>query len=112
MHGYDDAAGDDALGERDELFRDEAEDDARIGLGRRAHQVADGRRNLDGLAAAHRLGEERILGVGVAQQGGGSHAKLAGDVGQRGGGEAFGGEDSAGGVEDLVAADARRTSHL
>ena len=112
MHGHDDAASDDALGEGNEPLGDAPEYDARIGLGRRAHQFADRGWDFDRFAAAHRLGEEGILGDGVAEQRGGGHAELAGDVGQRGGGEAFGGEDSAGGVEDLVAADARRTSHL
>ena len=112
VHGYDDAAGDDALGEGNELGGDAAEDDARVGLARRTHQIADGRRNLDRLAAAHGLGEERVLGVDVAEERGGGDAELAGDVGQRGGGEALGGEDTAGGLDDLIAADARRAAHL
>jgi hypothetical protein len=112
VHGHDDAAGDDALGEGNELLGDAPEDHARIGLGGRAHQIANRSGDFDRLAAAHRLGEERILGDGMAEQSGGGHAELAGDVGQRGGGETFGGENATGGVEDLIAADARRTAHL
>jgi hypothetical protein len=112
MHGHDDAAGDDALGEGDELLGDAPKNQARVRVGRRAHQLANGGGDLDGLAAAHRLGEERVFGDGVAEQRGGRHAELAGDVGQGGGGEALGGENAAGGVEDLIAADARRAAHL
>lgn len=112
MHGHDDAAGDDALGERDELLGDAPEDDARIGLARRAHQFADRGGDFDRFAAAHRLGEERVLGDGVAEQRRGRHTELAGDVGQRGGGKALGGKNAAGSVEDLIAADARRATHL
>ena len=112
VHGHDDAAGDDALGEGDELRGQAAKNGARIGLGGGCGQVAHRRRNLDGRAAAHGLGEERVLGADVPQQRGGGHAELAGDVGQRRRGEALGGEDAAGGVEDLIAADARRPAHL
>ena len=112
MHGHDDAAGDDALGEGDELRGQAAEDDARIGVARRASQIAHRRRNLDCRAAAHGLGEQRVFRIDVAQQRGRGDAELAGDVGQRGGGEALCGEQPAGGVEDLIAADARRSSHL
>jgi hypothetical protein len=112
VHGHDDATGDDALGEGDELRGNAAEDDARVGLAGRARQIADRRRNLDGLAAAHRFGEERVFGVDVAQERGGGDAELAGDIGEGGGGEPLGAEDATGGVEDLVAADARRAAHL
>jgi len=112
VHGHDDAAGDDVLGEGDELLGQAAEDDARVGVARRGGQVGHGRRKLDGRAALHGLGEERVLGVDVAQQRRGGDAELAGDVGERGRGEAFVREDAAGGVEDLIAADARGTTHL
>jgi len=111
VHGHDDAAGDDALGERDELGGDAAEHHARVGLAGRLRQVANHRRQLDG-AAVHRLAEQRVLRLHVPEQRGGGDAELAGDVGQRSGGEALGGEDAAGGLEDLIAADARRASHL
>jgi hypothetical protein len=112
MHGHDDAAGDDALGEGDELRGQAAQDEARVGVAGRRGELGDGRRNLDGRAAAHGLGEELVFRVDVAEQGGGGDAELAGDVGQGGGGEALRGEDAAGGVEELIAADARRPSHL
>ena len=112
MHGHDDAASDDALGEGDELRGQTSEDDARVGVAGRGRKLRDRRRQLDGRAAAHGLGEKRVLGVDVPQQRGGGDAELPGDVGQRGGGEAFVGEDAAGGIEDLIAADARRATHL
>ena len=111
VHGHHDAAGDDVLGERDELGGHAAEDDAGVGLAGRLRQVADHRRQLDDLAV-HGLAEQRVLRLHVAQERGGGDAELAGDVGQRGGGEALGGEDAAGGFQDLIAADARRASHL
>ena len=112
VHGHDDAAGDDALGKGDELRGQAAEDDAGIGVAGRGGQIGHGRGKLDGRAAAHGLGEEGVLRVDVPEQRGGSHAELAGDIREGGGGEALGGEDAAGGVEDLIAADARRPAHL
>jgi hypothetical protein len=109
VHGHDDAAGDDVLGKGDELRGEAAEDDARVGVAGGRGQVGDRGRDLDPL---HGLGEELVLGVDVAQERGGGDVELAGDVGQGGGGEALGGEDAAGGVEDLIAADARRAAHL
>lgn len=110
--GHDDVAGDHLLGEGDELLGDAAEDHARIFGGRGRGQGEDAGRRLDDLRAAHGLGEERVLGADVAEKRGGRDLELAGDVGQGGGGEALGGEDAAGGVEDLIAADARGAAHL
>lgn len=112
VHGHDDAGGDDSLGEGDEPLGDAAEDDARIGVRGCRRQIADAGGRLDDLAALHGLGEEGVLGVDVAEEGGGGDAELAGDVGEGGGGEALGGEDAAGGGEDLIAADARGATHL
>lgn len=112
VHGDDDAGGDDPLGERDELLGDAAEDGARIGVGGGGGELEDAGRRLEHRTALHGLVEEGVLGVDVAEERRGGDVQLAGDVGQGGGGEAFGGEDAAGGVEDLIAADARGASHL
>jgi hypothetical protein len=108
----DDVAADHPLGERDELLGDAAEDRARIVRGGGGCQGEDARRRLDDLRAAHGFGEQRVLRPDVAKERGGGDVQLAGDIGQGGGGEALGGEDPAGGVEDLVAADARGAAHL
>jgi len=110
--GHDDVAADHLRGERDELLGDAAEDDARIFGGRGGGQRQDARRRLDDLRAAHGLGEERVLRANVAEERRGGDVQLAGDVGQGGGGEALGGKDAAGGIEDLIAADARGAAHL
>jgi hypothetical protein len=110
--GYDDVAGDHALGERYEFLGDAAQDDARIFRRRSGGQREDAGRRLDDLRAAHGLGEQGVFGADVAEECRGGDAELAGDVGQGGGGEALGGEDAAGGFEDLIAADARGASHL
>lgn len=108
----DDLRADHRLGEGNELLGDAAEDRARVGVAGRGGKVEDAGRRLDPGAAAHRLGEERALRLDVAEEGGGGDAELPGDVRQRGRGEAFGGEDAAGGVEELIAAEARWASHL
>ena len=112
VHGHDDVRADDGLGKGDEFLGDAAEDGARIGVAGRGGQVADAGGGLDDVRAAHGLGEELLLGADVAEEGGGGDVELAGDVGQGGGGEALGAEDATGGVDDLIAADARRASHL
>ena len=112
MHGHDDAAGDDALGKRDELGGNAAEDDARVDFGRSRGELADGGGDLDRRAAVHGVVEESVLGADVAEEGGRSDAEPAGDIGEGGGGEALGGEDAPGSVENLIARDARRAAHL
>jgi hypothetical protein len=112
VHGHDDAAGDDALGERNELGGDAAEDQAGVDVGRRRGQLADCRGNLDGRAAVHGVVEEGVLRADVAEKRRRGDAELAGDVGQGRRGITLRGEDAAGGVDDLFAADARRAAHL
>jgi len=108
----DDVAADHLLGERDELLGDAPEDHPRVFGSRRGSESENARRRLDDLRAAHGLGEQRVLRANVAKERRGRDAELAGDVGQGGGGETLGGEDAAGGVEDLIAADARGAAHL
>ena len=112
MHGHDDAAGDDAFSKRDELGRDTAEDHARVDFGGGGGELPDGCRDFDRRAAVHGVVEESVLGADVAEERGGSHPEPARDVRQGRGSEALGGENAAGGVEDLFAADARRAAHL
>lgn len=108
----DDLRADHGLGERHELLGHAAEDGARVGVAGRGGELQDRGRRVDALAAAHRLAEERVLRVDMTEERRRGDAELAGDVGQRGGGEAFGREDAAGGVEELIAAEARRAAHL
>jgi hypothetical protein len=113
VHGDDDAGADDPLGERHELLGDAAEDDARVGVGRRGGEVDDAGRRLEHRAALlHSLVEQGVLRLDVAEERGGGDVELAGDVGEGGGGEALRREDAAGGVEELIAAEARRATHL
>jgi hypothetical protein len=109
---HDDMAADHPLRERHELLGDPAQDHPRVFGTRRGRQNEDAGRRLDDLRAVHGFGEQLILRPDVAEERRGGDAQLAGDVGQGGGGEAFGGEDAPGGVEELIAADARRAAHL
>ena len=112
VHGDHDVRSDGRLGEGNELFGHAAEHRARIGVAGRIGELADAGRRLDHVDAPHGLGEEGVFGIDVTEERGGSDAELAGDVGQGGGGESLGGEDVAGGLEDLIAPDARRAAHL
>lgn len=112
VHGQDDARGQDPLHERHELLGHAAEDDPRIARGIDRRQVEDALRRLDDVAAGHRLAEEGLLRLHVPQQRRGGDSQLRGDVGQGGGVEALQGEDTAGRLQDLIAVDACRASHL
>lgn len=112
VHGHHDVRSDHGLGEGDELLGHAAEDDAGIGVRGSGGQVADAGGRLDHVAAVHGLGEEGVLGIDVAEEGGGGDVQFAGDVGEGGGGKALRGEETPGGGEDLIAVDARRATHL
>ena len=62
--------------------------------------------------APHGLVEEGLLRFEVPEDRRRRDAELAGDVGECGGLDPLQGKDAPGGVEDLVARDARRTAHL
>lgn len=111
VHLHGDGRTDDLHDERDELLGEAAQDDARIGIARRAAELLDIRGHAD-VRAAHGRGEEGLLGVEVAEDGGRRDAERPGDVGQRGAAESLLREDGAGGVEKLLAADAWWSSHV
>ena len=96
--------------ERNPLLGQLAQDDARIGRRVDVVETEDARRQRD--ASTHRGIEERLLRFEMAEQRGRSDVKLAGDIGERRCGEAFLREDDARGLEDLIAADGRRSAHL
>lgn len=110
MHLHRDRGADDRADERDELLREAAQHDARIGRGIDARELVDERRD-DQIARAHRRGEKLLLGREMAQDRRRGDLQLRGDVRQRRAGEAALGEGRAGGFEDLLAGDARWTSH-
>lgn len=104
-----DAGGNRRRCKRHPLFRDAAQDGARIGrVG--GLQIEDALRNSD--RPAHGLVEKRLFGLDVAEEGGRRDAELAGDIGERGSLEALQGEEASGRVEDLIAGDTRWTAHL
>jgi hypothetical protein len=111
VHVHRHLHGDHLLHEGDELQGEAAQDDARIGGGVDGSQRQQRLRQLDA-PAAHRFGEEGLLRIDVAEEGGRGDPQLAGDVGQGGPLEAFLAEDAAGGGQKLVAVDGRAASHL
>ena len=110
MHVNRQVLGDGVGDEGDELFGQAAQYHARILGAAGGLEMDDRRRHLD-VPRAHGRGEEGLLGVGVAEEGGGSDAELFGDVGERRGLVALRGEDAAGGLEQSFAGDRRRASH-
>ena len=96
--------------ERHPLLGHSAQNHPRVRRSVDALQIEDALRQLH--VRVHGRFEERLLGVEVPEDRRGSDAKLAGDVGQSGRGEALHREDAAGGQEDLLAADGGRPSHL
>jgi len=112
IRGDDDARGDDAGDEWNDLQGQPAEHEARIGRGVDGSEIPHTGRGIDQSAAPHGLGEECVLGIDVTENRRGGNAKLPGDLGQRGGVEAFRREDAARAVHDLLAADACWPSHL
>lgn len=111
VHVQRDLHGHDALDERDELAREVAEHDARIGRGVDGLEVRERGRQLD-RADLHRFGEERLLRADVAEERRGRHAELARDVGERRAFEALLGEKAACGCEKRDAVDGRWPAHL
>lgn len=112
MHGDDDARGQHVLDERHESFGDPAQNDARIGPGIDVRQLEDAGGRIEQHAALHRQAEQGLLGIDVAEDGGGGDAELAGDIGQSRGIEALRREDAAGGVDEAVSGDGRGAAHL
>lgn len=96
--------------ERHEAFRDVAQHGARIGRRVDALQLLqDGGERRVG---EHGLAEELLLGGDVAKNRRRRDLQRRGDVGQRGGLEAFRGEDAAGLEEEPFAGDGGRAPHL
>jgi len=110
MHLHGDGRAEDHADERNELLREAAEDDARISRCVGAREVLDERRHGD-VPRAHRGVEQFLLRWEVAEDGRGRDGEIGGDVGKRGGGKPAVGERESRAVEDLRAADARRTAH-
>ena len=112
MEGDDEMRGDDGAREGDELLRDAAEHDARIGRRVDTRQLFDDRRKAHLIAGGHALGEQALLRFDVAEDRRRRHAKGRGDVGERGRFVALGEEDGARGLEELLARDPRLSAHL
>ena len=105
-HGRDDA------GEKwDQLARKLPENGSRILFPGQRLEHVERRRQLD-VARLHRLEEELLLRLDVAEERGGRDVQLARDVGQRRRLEALPGEDAAGRGEQLGPLDGCRASHL
>lgn len=110
VHVDGEVLGDGVGDEGNELFGEAAENDARILRAAGDLQLDDGRRKLD-VPRAHGRGEESLLRMRVAEEGGGGDAELVSDVGERGGLETFRGEDAAGSLEEAFTGDRRRPAH-
>jgi hypothetical protein len=101
---------DGVLDERHETLRKGAEDDARIGGGIDGRERGDEFRHLD-LPRPHGLGEQGLLRIDVTEHGRRRDAELLRDAGQRRRLVSPGGKDAGSRGEELLAGDARRTSH-
>jgi len=110
MHLHGDRGANDHADERHELFGEMAEHGARVRRCIDARKLGNEWRDLD-RARAHRGGEQLLLRREVTQDRRRRDAQCRRDVGERRRGESPRGEDVAGGLEDLFAADARRASH-
>lgn len=109
VHLHRDRGADDAPHERNHLFRESAQHDARI-LGRiRAGELLEKDRHAD--LRAHGAGEEILLRRKVPQDRGRRHADALADVRERRPIEAPSHENGSRSLEDLIAVDARRASH-
>lgn len=102
---------DDTGEKRDELARKLPQHDSRILFARQRVEQVNRRRELD-VAPLHRLEEELLLRLDVAEEGGGRHVQLARDIGQRRRFEALPREDAARRGEELGPLDRGRASHL
>jgi hypothetical protein len=110
VHVDGEVLGDGAGDEGDELLGQPAQDDARVLGAAGGLQPDDARWQLD-VPRTHGRREEGLLRRNVAEDGGGRDFELGSDVGERGGFKAFGGEDAARGLEELLAGDRRRPTH-
>jgi len=110
VHLHCDRGTDDVAEERDELAREVAEHDARIGRGVEAGHGHDEVGRSDA-AVAHRGGEELLLGLEVAEDGRGCDVERARDLRESRRRKAACSEGEARGFEDLFAGDARRAAH-
>jgi len=110
VHINRDIFGDDLLHKRNELLRDAAQNDPRIGsgvdFGEREDEVG-GRRD----AAPHRETKKLLFRVDMSQYGRRGDPQLRRDVGERGGLEPLYCEDPPRGFKKLIAGDAMRASH-
>ena len=111
VHVDRDDGRDDAGEERDELSHELAQHHARILFAGERVQMVDRRRQLD-VAGLHRLEEQLLLRLDVAEERGRRDLQLARDVGQRRRLEALPGEDAARRREQLGSLDRRRAAHL
>jgi hypothetical protein len=109
VHGDDDRQH--AAEERDELAREVAEDHARIFVAARGIEIANALRQLD-LTAAHRVGEELLLGACVPEHRGRRDLQLAGDVGERRRFESLARKHAPRNVEKLLPLNRCRATHL
>ena len=110
VHLHGDRGADDVAEEGDHAAGELAEDHARIGGGVEGRDRGDEVGRGDA-AIAHRHREELLLGGEVAEDRRGSHVERARDVREGRRGEPAGAEGDAGGLEDLLAGNARRTAH-
>ena len=111
MHVDGDILGNDLFHERHETLGDASKDHARIAARVDVLEIEDELRRR-GDARAHRRAEEVLLRPRMPQDGRGSNAQLARDVGECRGIEAFGREHAPCGFQELLAGDPRRPAHL
>ena len=81
VHAEHEVLSDRRFRERNPLFSNAAQDDARIAASVDMLQIGDACRQLN--VAVHRGVEQRLLGVEVAQNGGGGDPQLSSDIGER-----------------------------
>lgn len=111
VHLNRDRGTDDGGDEGHELFGETAQDDPRIDRHVGRGKLVEKLRDRD-TAGAHRRGEELLLGWEVPEDRRRGNADDAGDVRERGRGEAALGERGTGGLEDLLAVDAGGSAHF
>ena len=113
VHRQHEAGGDHALHERNEAFCEIAKNDASIAVrGVDGRQVEHALRRLNVVGPLHRGAKESFLGGSVTEKGCRGDAQLRCDLGKRRGRESLGREDTSGTVQQLIAADGRRSAHL
>ena len=99
------------LDERNPFGRDTPENDARVARCVGRGQVDDALGQRDGVSAHGRV-EEILLRLEMPKEGGRGDTELAGNVGEGRSLEPFQRKDATGGLENLLAAEDRGTSHL